>query len=93
MTGRFTEGPWQVDRHADGGLTVSDFGGKIATIERWRIEREFNARAIAALPDLFNSLERLIWATSGICEGGYGPEMDKAFDNARAALTKARGGK
>jgi hypothetical protein len=99
MSAGFTEGPWAADgkglevRAVAGQMRVCDIRGwgyltgkaalglpdeQAVTVQR------ANARLIAAAPDLYEALERFTWVAND-------DERRKAFNQAVAALAKARG--
>lgn len=100
---RFTPGPWQSKRAlmpADGeydyGISAVVDGSKRCIAETFgrasanvRPNAEANAALIAAAPDLYTALERIVASVARGQSGDVCQTFD--FDDARAALAKARG--
>ena len=101
MSAKHTPGPWLTDRR-------NAHTGQIATIhhclnndwieiwtDKWAEtglgegEQEANARLIAAAPELLDALTEIVAAADG---DGW-KQLDATFAAARAAITKATGGK
>ncbi len=99
----WSQGPWRAGSEVNDsrdagrwGIQNNDFF--IATTcadvefneERSQLREEFNARLIAAAPDLYSALEELVavsWEDIGADDGSESPVMYRA----RLALAKARG--
>jgi hypothetical protein len=96
MTNAHTPGPWYVDS-CDDDLVFSTNGLHIATVGNAEQEQPFaeitaNARLIAAAPELHEALEfffNIMHDYESSRRKGY---ISIAFDQARAALAKAKGG-
>lgn len=82
-----TPGPWHVD-----GIHVGSEAYIVARVEAFepRAEREANARLIAAAPELLAVVADLVATWDGYDETGPEP-LDALVEQARAAITKARG--
>lgn len=83
MSAAFTPGPWRTGRQrkvyaVDTPLAVAQAVAK----ERDYSEADANARLIAAAPDMFDVIEHLVNGTA---------DIDTIYEDARAALAKARG--
>lgn len=92
---KFTPGPWALGFHdavpADGverkGVAFVN-AGETCVAKTDGLSYLSNAHFIAAAPDLYAALEALVAVIEEI--NGY-PDGDPMFDNAKAALAKARG--
>ena len=90
---KHTPGPWTARRVHTGGFDIFDERGRdVVTVYGGGVEtesREANARLIAAAPDLLEALSRAVHSYDGVP-----PRHHPAwFDEARAAIARARGGK
>jgi hypothetical protein len=86
MMSKITPGPWKAcSAHARWAVSSGEYVHDLC--ECYGPEREANARAIAALPDLMEAADRvhMMWL-----EGAE--YLDKEMDALRAALLKAKGG-
>ncbi|WP_298165050.1 hypothetical protein [Novosphingobium sp.] len=101
MSAQHTPGPWfQGPQSANGWHTVrvEDVGCTNGRIVAETVEPE-DARAIAALPELIQTMEELLRYEGHHVYCGHGDDMDKPCvcgliakqDRARAALCKAKG--
>ena len=97
---KWTPGPWVADgffvSSNSGGAVGHDIVSACGTIERPDSETEANAQLIAAAPELFKELERLVDAFESEIRSSY--EGTSSLEvrlsetgAARAALAKARG--
>ncbi|SRR5579885_2448370 len=102
MSAKFTPGPWEyrrdkeTDRHYVGcGIycIVNDAFATRETKNCGQVEREANARLIAAAPELYEALKQLVEQYGLMPDGPLGRGLTNgAFLDARAALQKADGG-
>ena len=94
---KWTPGPWTTSltdetfvRSADNDVAVmiGDYSDDATSLIM-----AANANLIAAAPDLYASVERLLLEFDFMVERGVIPDVrdDIIFDNARAAMRKARG--
>lgn len=88
MTSKHTPGPWSL-AEADSTIPIRDAEGHTVASIRYR-ERDFSdACLIAAAPDMYEALSRLLgYAEDAAAERD---ERPGAIDAARAALAKAEG--
>ena len=103
MTDKHTRRPWRIVDEIGGDLYVRDVGGVIAFCAkpmRWEgqddrytsemAECHANARLIAATPDLLAALEAIVADWDDF--NSVGDELrGEAYEQARAALSKAKG--
>ncbi|MCP1243011.1 hypothetical protein [Acetobacter lambici] len=86
---KFTPGPWRV-RFGNIGHVTAENGALVSKCQRLTslCNLQANARLIAAAPDLYGALERVVNVSAEIA-----PEAQDAnvFADARAALAKAQG--
>jgi|SRR6476620_12372489 len=100
MSGRFTQGPWIVDRENPCIIRDQD-DTRIADCDNFQYTDDgeiqlpdcpHNARLIAAAPDLYEALIDFIEnPLFQVAVGGNPVVVDRMLDRARAALAKARG--
>ena len=92
-----TPGPWSVDYSGPAHLSIEDKAGRVLAFFNLQTEDgdedEANARLIAAAPDLFAALSRLIDAAVAVYDGRSDefPELVAETEKACAALEKAEG--
>ena len=83
---KFTQGPWDVN--GSGRLIVHTICGSIyainGTFEYDEKQEVANAHLIAAAPELYKELERLVFV--------FGNKFPDEVEAAKAALLKAQGG-
>lgn len=93
--GNWTPGPWEVFEYADGsGLEIGPpyteafLKGNVCSIGAVNGQHRANAHLIAAAPDLYDALSRIIEEYSDlyIYKGSVSP-----YEQARAAIAKATG--
>ena len=96
MSAAHTPGPWRVDSDPEGivrGVVADDC--MVCAMIGWDVEYEdeekANARLMASAPDLLEALQGL--ATGDFGAGGWTDAMEAYAQKARAAITKATGGK
>lgn len=94
MTGQgFTPGPWEAGEGATTGCAV--FASQPRTKRHRNVaavggpDREANARLIAAAPELYAALDRLLNGPCDLMLGGNPIVIDATVAQARAALAKA----
>jgi hypothetical protein len=102
---KFTKGQWAVTGQSEGGryITVKSETGRVVSRVPWNTERDLerneitdchDANLIAAAPDMYDALKALI---AGIEEYALYKNgtfiIDDVLVPARAALSKATGGK
>lgn len=91
---KFTKGPWFIDSKLIVGPRIDSDGqdnGFISEVCDASLSignKKANANLIAAAPDLYEALQRLVNVTSEIAPDVQGANV---FTDARAALAKARG--
>jgi hypothetical protein len=100
---KFTKGQWAVTGQSVGGryITVKSETGRVVSRVPWNTERDlerneitdcYDANLIAAAPDMYAALAKMVQRF-----GIYGDELPQAqreaIAEARAALSKATGGK
>ena len=94
---RFTPGPWEydgmvTDDHGHGWFVRPCAARTISVEGRTDEEADANAHLIAAAPDLYNALNRIMdYAHTGASVKDIIPEDQPQFIAAYAALAKARG--
>ena len=98
MSAKHTQGPWKLTKgtafeydhliHDEDKNAVVCFGPYGC---RTKAETKANARLIAAAPDLLEALQGL--AAGDFGAGGWTDAMEAFAQKARAAITKATGGK
>jgi len=90
MEKQYTNGPWALNKYADGDMDITSNGVDICYIANNETSKlgdvESNARLIAAAPELLAALEHL---TNEAEKRGGVPRSE--IDNARAAIVKATG--
>lgn len=93
MTNKHTPGPWLIVRERGDINIVSDTVPYVAQVFPCpAVDVDYNARLIAAAPDLLAALEDALDAVEFHCIGKYqtasGPKL---IDVIRAAIAKAKG--
>ncbi len=96
---KHTPVPWKANFAISGAAYI--FGGDrnfACVFNEWKDEenQEANARLIAAAPELLEALAALLDLNDNYSYFGgeiYRDRIDRAWDNARAAIAKARGEK
>lgn len=92
---KWTQGPWSVRRdECDDPVVVSECLGLELDGLCWHENSDANAHLIAAAPELYEALERLLPMAEDDCfQYGSSADNDEDVLFARAALAKARGEK
>ena len=85
---KYTPGPWKYWNGKIYNTEDMNNGDVVVSVHKYGKEHDANARLIAAAPELFESLDRLV--TQMTDEGGW---EGYSLNEARAALAKARGAK
>jgi hypothetical protein len=92
---KFTKGPWEVDLSSPLDPKVAtSLGGWIATELDWPLSpvaADANAHLIAAAPELYAALERLVDRLDSHFGGPSRSSDWEEQEDARKALAKARG--
>lgn len=86
----YTPGPWIAgdDEDSDYFLVGPHDGDELVTQPIVRLHHEYDARLIAAAPELLEALLEIVQAADG---SGW-EQLDPSFRNARAAIAKATQG-
>ena len=93
---KHTPGRWMISAERYRYIHVYAHGGGIAHLDTVDGEGMANANLIAAAPELLEALEALLALNENYSAFGgeiHRDRIDRAWDNARAVLKKARGEK
>ncbi len=85
-TAKHTAGPWHLDTRPDSSVEIQDTNAVPVAVLTLRLQRNANARLIAAAPDLLAALEQVLDASED-----NGDMSDIDWNGIRAAIARAKG--